>query len=635
MIPEHRPARAAVRAAVLSGAVLLAIAQPARNQTYEAGAAQKLAADTNTIVDCLLPGAVRRLGAGVTYLAARRPQLLKVAECEVRGGEYVLYDRADPKTAHKIWESAARAGDADAQRRLAQIYEMGLSGEPDYRNAAEWYRKSAEQGNLASALALAALYETGQGVPKDANEARRWYERARTPSPGASGSKPDTTSPRGGGSASNAEFERLQRELQEKEKRLAELETKLAQSAAASKPQTKAEVDKARKALIDSLREAEMQAAPVNLLESRRERPVIELVDPNLVRAGPQAAFNLRGAQQVKTITGWVNLGQKLGGVTVNGTGAPLDSNGFFSQNVSLQGPVTPVSIVATSKDGKRDELSFDIKTGAAAAPEPPVPIAREKPPAGIGRQFAMVVGNNNYRKWPKLETAIDDAKTVSDLLSRKYGYKTQLMIDVTADDIIGALNDYAQTLRDNDVLVIYYAGHGQLDTKNKRTHWIPVNGDTDRDTYWIPSYRITDLVNKMKARKVLVISDSCYSGGLAADLTGVVSGVRPGLGDESRAKAVNALWDVNSRTILTSGMLAPVLDDEGSGKSKHSLFARALLEVLDEAKGVITGDGLYTAVAARVVYRSQKLKFDQTPFYTGLAHAGHEGGDFLLIPTR
>ena len=140
--------------------------------------------------------------------------------------------------------------------------------------------------------------------------------------------------------------------------------------------------------------------------------------------------------------------------------------------------------------------------------------------------------------------------------------------------------------------------------------------------------------MNKMKARKVLIISDSCYSGGLAADLTGVVTGMRPGLGDEGRNRAVGALWEVVSRTILTSGMLSPVLDDEGAGKSKHSLFARALLEVLDETRGLMTGDGLYTAVHARVVYRSQKMKFDQTPFYTGLAHAGHEGGDFILVPT-
>lgn len=625
MAPQFFIVRRWPRLTFLTAALLMTTAQPARNQTtYEAGAAQKLAADANTVVDCLLPGAVRRLGAGVTYLAARRPQLLKTAECEVRGGEYVLYDRADPKVAAKIWESAAKAGDADAQRRLAQIFEMGIGGEPDYRSAAEWYRKSAEQGNHAAALALAALYETGQGVDKNPEEAKRWYERARGPS--AKGDKTDASAKN-----ASADVERLTRELQDKENKLTELEARLAQSGAA-KPATQAEIDKARKALIDSLREAEAQSKPVGLLESRG-RPVIELVDPNMVRTGPQAAFHLRGEQvQVKTITGWVNLGKQLSSLTVNGTGAELDKHGFFSQSVMLQGTSTPVAIVAVSKDGKRDELAFDIRTGAAANADAPA-ASREKPPAGVGKLQAMIIGNNNYRKWPKLETAVDDAKTVADILTKKYGFNTRLMLDATADDIIGALNDYALSLKDNDVLIVYYAGHGQLDTKNKRAHWIPVDGETDRDTHWIPSYRVTDLVNKMKARKVLVISDSCYSGGLAADLTGVVSGMRPGLGEEGRSKAVGALWDVNSRTILTSGMLAPVLDDEGTGKSKHSLFARALLEVLDESKGVMTGDGLYTAVAARVVYRAQKMKFDQTPFYTGLAHAGHEGGDFILVP--
>lgn len=609
--------RHAAPPAALLALVLFPAAVPlAQTQQYESGAAQKLAADANTIVDCLLPGAVRRLGAGVTYLAARKPQLLKSAECEVRGGEYVLYDRADPKVAYKIWEAAAKSGDADAQRRLAQIYEMGVGTEPDYKNAANWYRKAAEQGNHAAAMALAALYEAGLGVDQDPEEARRWYERARSPAV-----KSD--------SGLTRDVEMLTRELRDRERHLAELEAKLARGAAASQ----AELAQAKQALAESLKQAEAQAQPGALLESRRERPVIELVDPNLLRAGPSASFNLRGQQlQVKKITGWVNLGPKLGGVTVNGTGAELDTNGFFSQNVMLRGDHTPVSIVALSKDGKRDELNFSLRTGSAL-PADKVETLREKPPAGIGRLHALVIGNNAYRQWPKLETAVEDAQTVAGVLSKKFGYKVNLLLEATADDIIGTLNDYALTLRENDVLIVYYAGHGQLDTRNKRTHWIPVDGETQRDTHWIPSYRVTDLVNKMKARKVLIISDSCYSGGLAADLTGVVTGVRPGLGDEGRSRAVGALWDVVSRTILTSGMLAPVLDDEGGGKSKHSLFARALLEVLDETNGVLTGDGLYTAVHARVVYRSQKMKFDQTPFYTGLAHAGHEGGDFLLVP--
>ena len=590
-----------------------------QSPAYTPGVAQKLAADTNTFVDCLLPGAVRRLGAGVTYLAARKPQVLKVAECEVRGGEYVLYDRADPKIALKIWESAANAGDADAQRRLAQIYEMGVGGEPDYRNAATWYRKSADQGNQAAAMALAALYELGLGVAKDPEEARRWYERARTPAKSRESGRDSTQS---------RELENLNRELQEKERRLTELEAKVTQGAAASQ----AEIAKAKQEWLDSIRLAGQQVQPASLLEPRRERPVIELVDPNLVRSGTTTAFNVRGQMQVKKVTGWVNLGARASRVTVNNANAELDTNGFFSQDVTLTGAQTPVSIVALSKDGKRDELNFSLRSGTPNVPEA-VATSREKPPAGVGKLNALIIGNNTYRQWPKLETAVEDARTVAGVLSKKYGFNTKVLIDVTADEIISALNDYVTTLGESDVLIVYYAGHGMLDTKNKRAHWIPVNGEMQRDTYWIPSYRVTDLVNKMKAKKVLVISDSCYSGGLAADLTGVVSGVRPGLTDEGKSRAVDALWGVVSRTILTSGMLSPVLDDEGTGKSKHSLFAKALLEVLDEAKGVMTGDGLYTAVHARVVYRSQKMKFDQTPFYTGLAHAGHEGGDFLFVP--
>ena len=43
------------------------------------------------------------------------------------------------------------------------------------------------------------------------------------------------------------------------------------------------------------------------------------------------------------------------------------------------------------------------------------------------------VIGINGYRQWPKLETAVDDAKTVAGVLSQKFGYKTNLLIDATA----------------------------------------------------------------------------------------------------------------------------------------------------------------------------------------------------------
>ncbi len=131
------------------------------------------------IVDCLLPGVVRKLGANVTYLTPRKVAKVTVKECEVRGGEYVLFDRSDPATALKIWRPAAEQGDAVSQFRVGQIYEMGLNGTPDYQSAALWYRKAADQGNRTAAFNLAVLYEKGLGVTRDNAAALALYRKAQ------------------------------------------------------------------------------------------------------------------------------------------------------------------------------------------------------------------------------------------------------------------------------------------------------------------------------------------------------------------------------------------------------------------------------------------------------------------------
>ena len=70
------------------------------------------------IVDCLLPGQVRALGRSANYITARRPIKTSALDCEIRGGEYVAFDRADYATALKIWLPQAKAGDAGLEHRL-------------------------------------------------------------------------------------------------------------------------------------------------------------------------------------------------------------------------------------------------------------------------------------------------------------------------------------------------------------------------------------------------------------------------------------------------------------------------------------------------------------------------------------
>src|SRR5690606_35347632 len=90
------------------------------------------------VVDCLLPGQVRRLGSS-SYVAPRRPVHTTAADCRIRGGEYVEYDRADYRTALNVWMPAAEAGDPEAQANVGEIFERGLGGEPNYEAAAIWY----------------------------------------------------------------------------------------------------------------------------------------------------------------------------------------------------------------------------------------------------------------------------------------------------------------------------------------------------------------------------------------------------------------------------------------------------------------------------------------------------------------
>ena len=81
---------------------------------------------------------------------------------------------------------------------------------------------------------------------------------------------------------------------------------------------------------------------------------------------------------------------------------------------------------------------------------------------------------------------------------------------------------------------------------------------------------------------------------------------------------------------MLTSGGIAPVLD---KGQSDHSVFAQALLKALDDNHHLIDGNRLYLMVLRQVRTNSTKLGLTQTPDYGAIKYAGHEAGEFFLVP--
>lgn len=135
--------------------------------------------DQLILVDCLLPGQIRRLGSLHTYVAPRRSVKTTRRDCEIRGGEYVMFDRSDYGAALVTLKPKAQAGDPVAQTYVGEIYEKGLGlAAPDHAAAADWYGRAAAQGHAPAQTSLGALYERGLGVPQDELKALDLYRRA-------------------------------------------------------------------------------------------------------------------------------------------------------------------------------------------------------------------------------------------------------------------------------------------------------------------------------------------------------------------------------------------------------------------------------------------------------------------------
>lgn len=255
--------------------------------------------------------------------------------------------------------------------------------------------------------------------------------------------------------------------------------------------------------------------------------------------------------------------------------------------------------------------------------PDPKRGVKDATPPSAstlpVGPYYALLIGINNYQHLPKLKTAVNDATALAKLLQEQYGFKeTNLLLNATRDQILIALNNYKKGLPANSNLLIYYAGHGYRDPLTQRAYWLPVDAQADNDVEWIGASTITDEVSGLHSPHILVISDSCYSGGLTRD---------PGIAINPTERDIylRRMLESPSRTLMASGRDEPVAD---GGKDGHSIFAYALIESLRaiQEDGFTAGDLFHRFIQQEVAGGSE-----QVPQYSIIQNSGHEFGDFVF----
>jgi predicted nuclease with TOPRIM domain len=478
-------------------------------------------------------------------------------------------------------------------------------------------RLATKERELADARA-AASGKSEQAVKREQQAAAD----AAAQSAKLDGLRRDLVQVQGEAQASRARVGDLERSILERESRLAAKDREMTELRVKI---TKLEEDaKARVRSVEETRQRVGGAAPE-----------IQLIEPEIL-ATRDTTPSVQASRGELTLVGKVVTARGLVSLMLNGREQPVDSSNIFKSKLAVTSPEQRVRIVAVDRDGRKSTLDFMIRERAGGKPAA-VRLAQGSgvgfplPPTTIsfGNYHSLVIGNNEYKSLPKLKTAVNDAREIARILEKDYGFKVRLLLNATRYEILAALNDMRAKLTADDNLLVYYAGHGELDEKNQRGHWLPVDAEPESSANWISSIQITDLLNVMTARKVFVVADSCYAGILTRSAVSEQAG---GMTNEERLKWMQVMAQSRSRIVMTSGGVEPVLD---MGGGKHSVFAQSIVEVLQQNDGVLPGQDLFKQLQPRVFAladRVQGVEKPQVPAYAPIKFAGHESGDFFFV---
>lgn len=509
------------------------------------------------IVDCLLPGQVRRLGS-MSYLSPRRAIRTTTADCRIRGGEYVDYDRADYRSALKVWLPQAENGDPEAQNYVGEIFEKGLGQEPDYESARQWYERAADQSYSRAQINLGYLYEKGLGVQPNVTVALNWYRKA-------SGIADDEL-------VLNSEAQKV----------LQETENKLKAQLTSSRVQTQF----LQKQIAGLQAEVEKQAQLAQQSPSAVNAKQLEFAEQEIAALTELYERAMDERDQLES---------------------QIDSMATAYRGADSETFLSPQELQSTENRVLQD--------------------------VDFGRYFALIIGNEDYVFLDDLRSPVHDGQRLKTLLEQKYGFTTLFISNATEKNILNTINDFYEQIGENDNLLIYYAGHGNLTrsdlSRTERGYWLPVDASSDSIANWINNSVISDHLDRLRARSVLVISDSCYAGYLGSEKSPFLFGVTAG---HESPRALEAGLSRRARVVISSGGVKPVLD--GSDTS-HSVFAGALIDALQSNERAMRDSNLFAQLSVNVRKRSSFNESSQIPEMKPVREAGHEGGAFYFVPVQ
>ncbi|MFC1877773.1 caspase family protein, partial [Thermodesulfobacteriota bacterium] len=350
-----------------------------------------------------------------------------------------------------------------------------------------------------------------------------------------------------------------------------------------------------------------------------KDGPRIILYEPS-TRRGMKTVetcenLTVRGIATDKSGVAWVKI---------NGRETSLDEYGNFLKDIPIQLGTNTIGVEAADSLGNRAHISMEIEGQKYALPPLTRVESANQRQALYEKSFALVIGIDNYEKWPPLEFAVNDARSFAEELKETGFDNITVILDKEATQrriLTELFHELPEKMGRNDRLFFYFAGHGQtedLPGGGKRGYIIPV--DCDIGNYGaaaISMDQIRSLSSRIPAKHILYAMDSCYSG-LGLNRSG---GVSPKISDYLRKIA-----SMRAVQIITAGGKGEQVQE----KEGHGLFTTHFLEAL-KGKGDLNKDNVITGTELGAYLRptvSNASGQAQTPLFGRL-----EGeGEFLFF---
>ena len=250
---------------------------------------------------------------------------------------------------------------------------------------------------------------------------------------------------------------------------------------------------------------------------------------------------------------------------------------------------------------------------GLADAPVDPVTLDLAFQP----RRIALLIGIDEYddATFPALRFASEDANAFGDLLADPMwgGFDEVVVLTAAARtsriEILAAIDDMATTLQRNDTFVLYFSGHGSLETDTRGSSLYICPRDTNParlESSAVSVDALQRILGKLPCRRRVMILDSCHNGEaksfLAMDTREEIARRRSPLDPRVYTRVGEA-----EAHLFAAAFHQPALEDPELG---HGVYTHYLLESLSRRAGVadLDGDGVITVVEAHQYARDHTI---------------------------